>query len=394
VSEHVVLVGASLTAVRAIDTARKLGYDGRITLVGAEPHLPYDRPPLSKGVLVGTKSLADNYLRSQEWYDQNGIELLLSTRATALNLDRQVVYTDSGSLSYDRLLIATGCRARSIPGQQLDGAFVLRTTDDADHIRLALEAGPRVVVIGGGFIGGEVASSARALGLDVTIVEALPQPMSRFGATFAESYLATHLDHGVSVIAGAGVDGFEGVERVEGVRLVDGSTIPADLVVVGVGTHPNVEWLASSGLDVSNGVVCDEYLRATRNVFAAGDVASWKNPYLGESNRIEHWTNAVEQGVAAGALLAGAPPVPHTSVPYFWSDQHERRFQYAGRDPIGLEPITITLRAPGATLYLYRSGAELAAVAGTDCAAIFMKLRRGLVNGISWDDAMALVTDA
>jgi NADPH-dependent 2,4-dienoyl-CoA reductase/sulfur reductase-like enzyme len=390
-SDAVVVVGASLAAVRAIDSARKAGFAGSITLAGEESCLPYDRPPLSKAVLLGTKTPTDQVLRRQEWFDQMQVQLLLGQRATSLDVERRIVATTDGQLRFDRLLIATGCRARPLPEARLDGIFTLRTADDSDVIRAAFALRPRVVVIGAGFIGGEVASSARALGLDVTVVEVAPRPMSRFGDQFAEAYVRTHLECGVRVVTGAGVECFDGHGRVEAVRLTNGTSIPADLVVVGVGTLPNVEWLATSGLDVTNGVRCDSNLTAAAGVFAAGDVASWTCGGL--QRRVEHWTNAAEHGVAVGALLAGGAATPHVSIPYFWSDQHGKRFQYAGGDPSGMEVLAVE-SASGSTLYLYRNGAELGAIAAVDGAATFMKLRRALVTGISWEAAVAMAADS
>jgi NADPH-dependent 2,4-dienoyl-CoA reductase/sulfur reductase-like enzyme len=327
----VVVVGASLAGLRAAETVRNEGFDGTVTLVGAEPHLPYDRPPLSKKLLAGELEPERIRLRKDHEYAELGVTLRLGTRATALDLDRRRLTLDDGdNLAYDGLVIATGATPRRLPTQpeHLEGLFELRTLDDALALRAALEAGPeRVVVVGAGFIGSEVAATARQRGLDVTILEALPVPLERaLGPSMGMACAALHADHGVEVRLSTGVVGFAGTDRIEGVHLSDGTTLEADVVVVGIGVVPNTAWLQTSGLELHDGVVCDATLAArdAEDVFAAGDAAAWPHPMAdGGTIRIEHWTNAAEQGAAAARnlLAPAAERTPYEAVPYFWSDQ-------------------------------------------------------------------------
>jgi NADPH-dependent 2,4-dienoyl-CoA reductase/sulfur reductase-like enzyme len=330
----VAIVGASLAGLRAAEALRREGFDGRVVLVGKEPHLPYDRPPLSKQVLAGESEPADLSLRRQP-YDELELDLRLGRAATGLDVAGRTLELDGGEqLAFDGLVIATGATPRVLPNTpDLDGIFVLRTLDDCMAIRERLEARPRVVVIGAGFIGSEVAATCRGRGLDVTVLEALPVPMERgVGRVIGEVCGQLHRDHGVDLRLGVGVEGFEGTGRVERVRLADGATVDADLVIVGVGVAPTTDWLAGSGLELANGVVCDAACMAAPGVAAAGDVARWPNPLFGgELMRLEHWTNATEQGVAAAhALLAGDGAEPFAPVPFVWSDQYDVKIQTVG----------------------------------------------------------------
>ena len=331
----IVVVGASLAGLRAVEALRRRGFDGRLDLVGAERHLPYDRPPLSKELLRGEREAEDIALRPEDQYDELELDLHLGRRAIALDAAaREVALDDGQRLRYDGLLIATGSTPRTLPGTgALDGVHVLRTLDDALAIRAALETSPRVVVVGAGFIGGEVAASCRQRGLAVTLLEALEIPLERaIGAKLGRSCAALHRDHGVALHCGVAVEGFEGSERVEAVRLVGGQRIPADLVVVGIGVAPETSWLESSGLALDDGVVCDASCAASApGVVAAGDVARWNNPRFDEMMRVEHWTNAVEQGIhAASRLLDGEAAEAFAPVPFFWSDQYDCKIQFAG----------------------------------------------------------------
>jgi NADPH-dependent 2,4-dienoyl-CoA reductase/sulfur reductase-like enzyme len=333
--ETVAVVGASLAGLRAIETLRREGFDGRLVLVGAEPHLPYDRPPLSKQLLAGEVEPEQIALRGS--YDEFDLELRLGTRAVSLDLAARAVELDDGDrVVFDGLVLATGSAPRMLPDTpDLDGLFVLRTVDDALAIRAQLDSSPRVVVVGAGFIGSEVAATCRLRGLDVTVLEALPAPLVRgLGPVLGMVLGELHRDHGVDLRLGVGVSGFDGTKRVERVRLDDGSHVDADLVVVGVGVGPVTGWLEGSGLQIDNGVVCDETLLAAPGVVAAGDITRWPNPLFGgELMRLEHWTNASEQGVAAARRLLhgdGAAPQPFAPVPFVWSDQYDRKIQTAG----------------------------------------------------------------
>ncbi len=341
---RIVIVGASLAGLRAAQTLREEGHDGSITLIGAEAHLPYDRPPLSKAFLAGTLSRDQVDLPVGS---AAGADFRLSTRATGLDLGRRQVTLDTGeALEFDGAIIATGAEPRTVPGlpwrpglPEPDGVFVLRTIDDGSALRQRLVREPKVAVVGAGFIGSEVAATCHGLGLDVTVVEALPVPMVRgVGEVVGRRCARLHSDHGVDLRLGVGVMGLSGRDRVEAVLLADGTAVPADVVVIGVGVAPATEWLVGSGLDLDDGVRCDRWCRALAGgrpvpgVVAAGDVARWENPLFGEVMRVEHWTNAVEQGRAAAlTLLHGEDAPVFDPVPYFWSDQYQTKIQFVGR---------------------------------------------------------------
>ncbi|MFJ8493998.1 NAD(P)/FAD-dependent oxidoreductase [Streptomyces sp. NPDC094038] len=323
---RIVVVGASAAGLAAVETLRREGYDGTLTLVGDEPHLPYDRPPLSKQVLSAEWAPERVSLRAPVELDALGLELRLGAAAVGLDVaDRTVRLADGSELAYDGLILATGVRPRRLPGE---GAHVLRTLDDALTLRERLGPGQRLVVVGAGFLGAEAAAVAWKVGARVTLLEPAPVPLAHaVGEEVGRVLSRAHLERGVDLRTGAGVT--EVTE--DGVRLADGEEIEADEVLVAIGSLPNTEWLAGSGLAVGDGVVCDEYCEAARDVYAAGDVARWYNPLFGLSMRIEHRTNAAEQGMAAarnllnpGARKAFAP------VPYFWSDQYEMKVQAYG----------------------------------------------------------------
>ncbi|HKN90816.1 MAG TPA: FAD-dependent oxidoreductase [Acidimicrobiia bacterium] len=334
---RIVVVGVSLAGLSALETLRQEGYEGELIAVGAEGVLPYDRPPLSKQVLQGHWEPDKAVLREPGQYDALGVTWHLGRRAIALDPAARTVTLDDGEpLAYDGLVIATGATPRWLPGTEgLGGVHVLRTMDECLTLRAELEAASRVCVVGAGFIGAEVAASARVRGLDVTVLEALPAPLARaFPAEMGAACAALHLDQGVDLRCGVTVAGFEGDDRVTGVRLGDGSVVEADVVVVGVGVAPETGWLESSGLPLDNGVVCDSTCAtAAPGVVAAGDIARWPNNLFGETMRIEHWSNAVEQGAAAAKRLLAGPgeAVDFAPVPYFWSDQYDAKIQFLGR---------------------------------------------------------------
>jgi NADPH-dependent 2,4-dienoyl-CoA reductase/sulfur reductase-like enzyme len=334
--DSITVVGASLAGLRATEALRRSGFDGRLTLVGAESHLPYDRPPLSKELLSGEWD-HDRVVLRRAPYDELDLELLLGFRATALDAaTRTVTLHDGRTVSADGIVLATGAAPRSLPGlPALDGIVTLRTLDDCMVLRGAMERGARVCVIGAGFIGAEVAATARARGLEVTVLEALDAPMVRgVGARIGASLAALHRANGVDLRTGVIVEGVEGDGRVERVRLADGGSVECDVLLVAVGAAPCTAWLEGSGLTIDDGVVCDETLLAAPGIVAAGDVARWPNPtFDGESMRIEHWTNAAEQGMhVANRLLADdGASMPFAAVPFVWSDQFGVKIQSAGR---------------------------------------------------------------
>jgi NADPH-dependent 2,4-dienoyl-CoA reductase/sulfur reductase-like enzyme len=341
------VVGGSLAGLRAAEGLRRAGFEGRITVLGAERHPPYDRPPLSKQVLTGKSGPDSVRLDQAEGLD---IEWVLGTSATGLDIakrrvtvgpstvERQGRHPKPDTLPYDFLVIATGAQPRLLRSfEPSTGAFYLRTLDDAVALRDTLGRAQQVVVIGAGFIGLEVASSASALGADVTVLEALPVPLSRaIGDEMGNAVADFHRRQGVAVRTGVAVEGVVGSGAIEGIRLAGGEVVPAQVVVVGVGVSPVTGWLATSGIDIDNGVECDERLRVTSGgrpipgVVAAGDVARWIHPAYGPL-RVEHWTNAVEQGEAAArSLMLGDEAPPFAPVPYFWSDQHGAKLQFVG----------------------------------------------------------------
>lgn len=332
--ERVVIVGASAAGLTAAEALRRKGYDGRLTLIGAETHQPYDRPPLSKQVLAGTWEPERVRLRDDRKLGDLGATLLLGRTATALDVAGRRVVLDGGTVDYDALVIATGAAPRRLPGSDLAGVHVLRTLDDALALRAALLAGPKVVVVGAGFLGCEVAAVAGSMGLDVTLVDPLPVPMHRqFGTAIGELVAATHTEHGVGVRCGVGVSRFVAAHgRVVGVELTDHSTLAADVVLVAVGAVPATGWLAGSGLPLGDGVECDARCQAGPGVWAAGDVASWHNEHTGTRMRVEHRMNATEQAIAVAGNVLGDDK-PFAPVPFFWTDQYDVKIQAYGTFP-------------------------------------------------------------
>jgi NADPH-dependent 2,4-dienoyl-CoA reductase/sulfur reductase-like enzyme len=392
--QRIVVVGASLAGLRAVETLRREGYEGELVVVGDEPHRPYDRPPLSKEILTGRWEPARTALAGGE--QDHGARWLLGRRAVRLAAAERAVELDSGErIRFDGLLIATGARARRLPGTpELAGIHTLRTLDDALAIRAALAGSPRVCVVGAGFIGAEVAASCRARGLDVALLEALPVPLGRvLGERTGAWCAALHRDHGVDLRCGVGVAGFEGASRVEAVRLSDGTRIPADLVVVGIGAQPNTGWLEGSGLELGDGVACEATCAtALPGVFAAGDVARWHNPIYGAPMRVEHWTHAVEQGIAAAEnLLAGPDGArPFASVPFFWSDQYDVKIQMAGRPEPGDE-VHVAHGKEGDERFvvLYGRRGRLVAALGFNRARFVVGYRAAIRDGAGWDATLA-----
>ena len=332
---RIVVVGASAGGLATAEALRRAGFAGVITLVGDEPELPYDRPPLSKQLLSGEWEPGDLELRSATDLDALKLELRLGVRATSLDTSRRrVLLADDTEVSYDAVVVATGVRARRLPGTDgVAGVHTLRTLPDALALKERLRPGRRLVIVGAGFVGAEVAASVRALGADVTVLESGPVALGAAVGEAAGRYLTgLHDEHGVRVRTGAAVTAIaQAAGRVTGVELADGTVIPADEVLVAVGSAPNTEWLAGSGLTVHNGLVCDQYCAAAPGVYGVGDVARWENPLFGTTMRVEHRTNAAEQGLAvARTLLDPAARHPFAPVPYFWSDQYGIRFQSYG----------------------------------------------------------------
>lgn len=386
-SETFVVVGASMAGGRAAETLRQEGFDGRIILVGAEPVRPYERPPLSKDVLRGDAPEDKAYLRAPEYYSEQSIELRLGRAARQLAPGEKSLELDDGDvIRYDKLLIATGAEVRrlAVPGVDLPGVHYLRTMRDARAIRDAAREADRVVVIGAGFIGAEVAASCRATGREVTVLEVLPVPLQRvLGDEIGHIYGQIHRDHGIDLRLGVGIAEFRGAGCLEEVVTSTGDRIPCDLAVVGVGVQPAVQWLEGSGVSVQNGVLVDE-LCATNvtDVYAAGDVANWWHPTLGERLRVEHWDNAQNQGIAAAKSMLGKAE-PYAPVPYFWSDQYDLTLQYVGHASGQDEVIFRGNRDPSKLLAFYLRDDQLRAAIGVNRFKDVTAARRLLRAGVA-----------
>jgi 3-phenylpropionate/trans-cinnamate dioxygenase ferredoxin reductase subunit len=330
----IIVVGASLAGAKAAETLRAEGFEGRVVLVGAEEERPYERPPLSKDYLRGEAGRDALYVHDPGFYAEQRIDLRLGRTAVRLDPSAgEVVLDDGERLGYDRLLLTTGAEPRrpAIPGAGLDGVLYLRSVQDSDALRERLDRGGAVVVIGAGWIGAEVAASARQRGLDVTVIEPLTVPLERvLGAEVGAIYRDIHADHGVRMLLGTGVEAIEGDTAAERVRTGDGREIPCDFVVVGVGVEPRTRLAAEAGIATDHGILVDANLQTSApGVYAAGDVANAHHPFYGERLRVEHWDNALHQGPAAArAMLGGAEPFAH--LPYFFSDQYDAGMEYSG----------------------------------------------------------------
>jgi 3-phenylpropionate/trans-cinnamate dioxygenase ferredoxin reductase subunit len=324
-SETLVIVGASLTGAKAAETLRSEGFEGRVLLVGAEAERPYERPPLSKQYLRGEREVRP-YVHDEAFYAENDIELRTATEVTAIDAGASTItLADGEAIGFDKLLIATGAQPRRL---DLPSVLTLRSVEDSDAIRARIEAGGRLVVIGAGWIGAEVAASAREKGCEVTLLERDELPLERvLGAELGAIYRDVHLDHGVQFVGGATIEGIGD----DGVHLADGRVFAADFVVAGVGVAPRVGLAEAAGLPVDNGILTDEYLQTSApGIFAAGDVANAVHPFYGERVRVEHWDNALHQGPAAARNMLGQQKA-YDRIPYFFSDQYDVGMEYSGR---------------------------------------------------------------
>lgn len=411
--DHVVVVGASLAGFRACETLRNDGYTGEITLIGGERHRPYDRPPLSKKLLLGDWDEERIQLRSKDAFDALNLRTNLGVVATSLSVTNRTISlqrSDLGEgnadvpeiLSFDGLVIATGGTPRKLPQQpNMAGVHLLRTIDDALVLRHELQSGTRVVVIGAGFIGLEVAATATQRGCRVEVLEGLSTPLLRVvGETIGDVIAQIHRRHGVHIRCGVEVRRIVGSHAVSGVELGDGLVIPADVVVVGIGVEPTTQWLESSGLSLDNGIMCDATLNVgVSGIYAAGDVARWPNELFSSDEptmRIEHWTNAAEQGAhAASNLLAtsrGETPQPYVSVPFFWSNQFNARIQFLGRaTPQDEMKIVAGDGETGKLMALYHRGGRLRGVLGISMPTFVMACRSLLAERANLAEAIALV---
>lgn len=396
---RLVVVGASLAGLRAVESARRAGFEGSITVVGAEPHLPYDRPPLSKAYLEAAAVPDVTFRDERHLRDDLGVELALGSPASGLDPVAREVAVGARSLPYDALVIATGATARGLSGGDgLAGVHTLRTLDDAVAVRAALDAGARTVVIGAGFIGSEVASGARRRGLPVTVVEAAAVPLTRaVGARMGGELAELHHRAGTDLRCGVTVRRLEGRDgRIRSVHLSDGGVLAADLVVVGIGAAPATEWLGGSGIDVADGVVCDTTLAArgtdgatVAGVHAAGDVARWHNEMFGAAMRVEHWSSAGEQGaVAARNALRPGAATAYSTVPYFWSDWYAHRIQFVGVAAADEVRVVAGDVGSGRLIALYRHRDRLSGALLLNGQARVMKYRALIAAGAGWQEAL------
>jgi 3-phenylpropionate/trans-cinnamate dioxygenase ferredoxin reductase component len=332
--ETFVIVGASLAGAKAAQELRDRGFDGEILLIGAEHERPYERPPLSKDYLRGESHRDKAYVHELAFYAEHEIELITGRAVTGLDVGgRRVVLDDGRSLSFDKLLLTTGAQPRRIPvpGAELEGIFYLRTLADAEALRDRIEQGGRLAVVGAGWIGSEVAASARKKGADVTLIDPLALPNERiFGPEIGSFFRDVHTQHGVELALGDGVEGFEGNGGVSAVRTSSGRTIECDFAVVGIGVAPRVELARDAGVELDNGILVDETLRTSApDIYAAGDVANAWHPFYGRRIRVEHWANALNQGPAAARAMLGEM-VSYDRIPYFFSDQYDVGMEYSG----------------------------------------------------------------
>ena len=405
---HVVIVGASLAGLRAVESLRSQGFDGSVTVVGNENRGLYDRPPLSKKFLAGEWDADRIKLRKPEEIVALRADWRFGTTATALDTSRRIVTTSAGDIAYDTCIIATGGAVRRLPNQPTHrGIHVLRTIDDAESLRDELVADKHLVVIGAGFIGLEAAATARAKGCRVTVLEGLPAPLVRgLGETMGRTVARVHHDNGVSIRCNVRVEEILGGPTVTGVRITNesgvGEVVDADIVLVGIGVAPATDWLADSGLTINDGIVCDENLQCAPGVFAAGDVARWPNALFADvepTMRVEHWTTASEQGALAAAnvvaQLAGQPLAPYAAVPFFWSDQFTSRIQFLGRGT-NADDVRIVAGNPddGKFAAAYFANDRLTAVLGVSLPKAVMPARKLLQDRVTKAQALAHFSEA
>ena len=409
-----VVIGASLAGMSAVQSIRAAGHEGDIVVVDPSPTLPNDRPPLSKQVLAGEWDLDRAAQPAARQLDELALDLRLGTAATALDAASLTVTLagdsgGSGSIEASGIVVATGSAARTLPGAAPAGVHVVRTGADSLALRAELEAGPgRVVVVGAGFIGAEVAATCRGRGLEVTMVEAAPVPLQRVLPGTIGAFVADlHRSHGVDVRLGVGIDSLVAGDdgRVRAVRLADGSEVEASVVVVGIGAAPALGWLDGSGLDLlspgeGGGVRCDATMLAAPGIVAAGDVAAWPNPHFGgEMMRVEHWENAIDQGTHAGRRLLteldadqGDGPIdPFSSVPWFWSDQYDAKIQMVGRAGPGDEAVVVDGSiGEGRFVALFRRDGQCRAALGVNRPRLVMQARMKLAESLDWAPVAAL----
>jgi NADPH-dependent 2,4-dienoyl-CoA reductase/sulfur reductase-like enzyme len=388
--KHVAIIGASLAGVSAAEGLRDRGYQGGITLIDAESRTPYDKPPLSKGVLVGDADPEAVALRPSAWYGDNAVDLRLDTRIARLDTAARRLRTDTGEeMEYEGLIVATGAAARRLRCcARPEDLPTLRSFDDAARLRAELRPGRHLVVVGGGFIGLEAAASARRLGVEVTVVETAATLLSRvFPASVGQWFAGLHEANGVRIVCGTSVEELTVGACGYKVRLTN-ETLAADAVLTGIGAAPAVGWLAGSGLELDDGVRCAPDLSTgAPDVVAAGDVVRWHNGLFGESMRVEHWTNAVEQGRhAAGTLLGNRDA--YRAVPYFWTDQHDAKVRFVGRTS-GSDDVAIGRPKDGSLIALFGRDGVLRGAVCINAARQLATYRTAIYDRLAWHDAVS-----
>ncbi|MGW5715246.1 NAD(P)/FAD-dependent oxidoreductase [Amycolatopsis sp. NPDC003865] len=384
--QSVLVVGASAAGLSTVEALRRGGFLGWVTVLGAEPHLPYDRPPLSKQVLAGTWEPERAALRSAAALVALDAEFILADAAVRLHSESRTIETAGGrDLTADAVVLATGVRPRTLPGQPtLAGVHVLRTLENSAALRRDLLRSNRLVVVGEGVLGAEIAATARGMGLEVTIAGPQPAPMTLQVGPMVGAHLAKlHLEHGVALRLGTGVSDLTGNDgRVSGVRLDTGELLPADVVVVAIGAVPVTDWLADSGLELGNGIICDSQCRASEGIYAVGDVARWHHEQLGGLLRLENRTNAIEQAAAVAANILGEDR-PYTPVPYFWTDQYNAKLQVHGFVG-GTAETAIVEGNPSDRRFVvqYRQGGRVTGVLGWNMPKQTRLHRQDVVDGL------------
>jgi 3-phenylpropionate/trans-cinnamate dioxygenase ferredoxin reductase subunit len=396
-TDRVVIVGAGQAGAQTAISLRQLGYDGRITLLGDELFPPYQRPPLSKKLMTGEMDLERTYIRSEAYYAKSGVDLVLGARASAIDRERRAVLCEDGRvLDYDRCVLCTGTRARrlDLPGSDLPGVFYLRTLDDSERIKAAVANGARALIIGGGYIGLEIAASLSKWRCEVTVLEALERVLNRVVALpVSDFFAAEHARHGVAIVTRAAVASLEGAGKVERVHCADGRIFAADIVVIGVGAVPNDDLARAAGLAVENGIVVDDLGRTSDPaIFAAGDVTNHPNALFDRRLRLESVHNAMAQAKAVASAIAGQP-APYAEVPWFWSDQYDLKLQIAGVSGPDAEFLVRGDPASRAFSCLHLRDGRLIAINAVNRGADFLAAKTLIRDAVPIDRARAADLD-
>ncbi|WP_409467807.1 NAD(P)/FAD-dependent oxidoreductase [Streptomyces sp. HC307] len=390
-----VIVGGGLAAGKAAEALREHGHSGPLVIIGDEREKPYIRPPLSKGYLLGKEERDSIFVHPDDWYREHDVDLLLDTRARAVDRRARTVELDDGrQIPYTKLLLATGSTPRrlSVPGADLDNVLYLRRVGDSERLKSAFTAGAKIVVIGAGWIGLETAAAARMAGAEVTVLEHSELPLLKvLGREAAEVFAALHTDHGVSLLPNVQVESLTGTDgRVDGVLLADGRHLAADAVVVGVGITPNVQLAQEAGLDVQNGIVTDEHLQTSGDdIYAAGDVAGAYHPLLGRHLRVEHWANALHQPEVAALSMLGKDAV-YDRLPYFYTDQYDLGMEYTGYTEPGGYDRVVFRGEPSERRFIafWMAGSRVLAGMSVNVWDVMAPIRSLITSGSDIDDAL------